>query len=80
MTSFCVADPCSSDFENDTFPMETVKIKQKFERIPTSFIIPEIITDSKKTPKHSGMFFSSWFWQCNAAAEALSLLNVWKTV
>lgn len=58
--------------------MEAVKIKLKLEGTPASFIIPEIVTGSKKNPKHSGMFFSLWFWQCNTIAEALSLLNVWK--
>jgi len=41
--------------------MEAVKIKLKLEGTPASFITPEIVTDSKKNPKHSGMFFPHGF-------------------
>lgn len=34
----------------------------------------------KEKPKTFQNVFSPWFWQCNTVAEALSLLNVWKTL
>lgn len=41
--------------------MEAVKTKLKLMGTPASFMIAEIVTDSKKNPKHSGMFFPHGF-------------------
>lgn len=53
--------------------MEAVKIRLKLERIPTSFVIPEIVNDSKK-PKDSKIYFPHIF------GSITLLLKVWKTV
>lgn len=55
-SSVCVAaDPHISSFEKNTFLWK--KLKLKLEGSLASFIIPEIVTDSKKNSKHSVMFF-----------------------
>lgn len=61
--------------------MQAIKINLKLnglEGTSASFIIPEIVHDSKNQSILE--CFSPYFWHCNIVVEGVNLLNVWKTM